>query len=138
MAQPEQERVAATRAWWDRVKTDLRSADVDLAATPPILDDALFHAQQAAEKAMKDFLVWHDVPFRKTHDLTEIGRQCLRIDASLGPELQRASLLSEYAWRFRYPMQGPPPDQAEVDQGLRTAREAVAAIAGRLPPEVSA
>ncbi len=28
-----------------------------------------FHAQQAAEKALKALLVANDIPFRKTHDL---------------------------------------------------------------------
>jgi HEPN domain-containing protein len=31
----------------------------------------VFHAQRAAEKAMKAFLAWHDVPFRKTHNLED-------------------------------------------------------------------
>jgi hypothetical protein len=33
-----------------------------------------FHAQQAAEKALKAFLAFHDEPFRKTHGIEEIGR----------------------------------------------------------------
>jgi prevent-host-death family protein len=31
----------------------------------------VFHAQQAAEKAMKGYLSWHDQAFRKTHDLDQ-------------------------------------------------------------------
>jgi hypothetical protein len=38
----------------------LRGADIDLAASPPIIEDMLFHCQQAAEKAMKGFLTAHD------------------------------------------------------------------------------
>ena len=39
-----------TRAWLARAHEDLRGAEVDLTATPPLLGDATFHCQQAAEK----------------------------------------------------------------------------------------
>ena len=66
-------RAADTRAWLARARDDLRGAEIDLAASPPLLGDAAFHWQQAVEKALKAFLTWHDRPFRKTHDLTEDG-----------------------------------------------------------------
>ncbi len=65
--------VAETKAWFLKAAADLRAAECDLAATPPLLEDAAFHCQQAAEKALKGFLTWHSVPFRKTHSLEEIG-----------------------------------------------------------------
>lgn len=40
-------RVAEARAWLARSASDLRAAAHDLAAVPPILDDAVFHCQQA-------------------------------------------------------------------------------------------
>jgi len=61
---------------------DLRTAAHQLTAAPPFTGDAVFHAQQAAEKSLKGFLAWHDVPFRKTHDLAEIGRQCAESEVS--------------------------------------------------------
>jgi hypothetical protein len=30
---------------------------------------------RAAEEAMKAFLAWHDAPFRKTHNLEELGQR---------------------------------------------------------------
>ncbi len=52
----------------------LAQAENDLAFARYALEGGYFHqacfvAQQAAEKAMKGLLMWHDVPFRKTHDL---------------------------------------------------------------------
>ena len=75
------------RAWLARANDDLRGAEIDLAAAPPLLGDAAFHCQQAAEKALKGLLTWHDREFRKTHDLVELGGQCVAIDASLEPIL---------------------------------------------------
>ncbi len=33
---------------------------------------------------------WHSIAFRKTHSLEEIGEQCLRIDGTLKPLVDRA------------------------------------------------
>jgi hypothetical protein len=66
-------RAADARAWIEKATLDLRSAEADLAARPAIIGDALFHCQQAVEKALKGLLAWHDEPFRKTHDLAELG-----------------------------------------------------------------
>jgi HEPN domain-containing protein len=45
------EKIAEVRAWLQKAQNDLRGADIDLAASPPLIEDALFHCQQAAEKA---------------------------------------------------------------------------------------
>jgi HEPN domain-containing protein len=126
-------RVEDTRAWLTKVANDLRGAEIDLAATPPLLDDLVFHCQQAAEKALKAFLTWHDEPFRRTHDLEEIGRQCTAIDPSLSPVVESAEPLSDYAWQFRYPGDEPAPTVEEAAEALALAREVVAAVHARLP-----
>jgi HEPN domain-containing protein len=100
-------RVADTRAWLTKMSKDLRDAEIDLAADPPLLEDVMFHCQQAVEKVLKAFLTWHDRLFRKTHDLVEVGGQCVTIDSTLEPLLRRAAPLTEYAWKFRYPSDVP-------------------------------
>lgn len=82
--------IAETRGWFTKAANDLRAADHEFSAVPPLLDDIVFHCQQAAEKAMKGFLTWHNRPFRKTHSLEEIGEQCLAIDQTLKPLVDRA------------------------------------------------
>ena len=52
---------------------------------------------------MKAFLTWHDRVFRKTHDLVELGGQCVARDTTLESVLRAAAPLTEYAWRYRYP-----------------------------------
>ncbi|MBI4828548.1 MAG: HEPN domain-containing protein [Nitrospinae bacterium] len=130
-------RIAETRGWLIRAATDIRAAEHDLAATPPILSDAVFHCQQAAEKAFKAFLTWRDTPFRKTHSLEEIGEQCIDGDSSLREIVDKAVPLTEYAWKFRYP--GPPeePDRAEAQEALMAAREVYEAVVSRLPRDTT-
>lgn len=128
-------RVADTRARLAKADTDLKAAAHELTAVPPFTADAVFHAQQAAEKAMKGFLAWHDVPFRKTHDLAEIGRQCADIDPSLASLLMRAAGLTQYAWKFRYPGECEEPSPEEAEASIALAREVHDAIVSFLPQE---
>jgi hypothetical protein len=88
------------------------------------------------EKALKGFLAWHDVPFRKTHYLMEIGEACIAIDATLKELVGRAVPLTEYAWKFRYPGETAAPARKEVAFALVLATEVYQAIIARLPKEV--
>ena len=131
-------RIADTRSWLTKANMDCEAAAFELTAEPPFVEDIVFHAQQAAEKALKAYLAWNDIPFRKTHDLAEIGRQCAAIDPSLEPLLVRAARLTEYSWKFRYPGDAEEPTREEAERALVLAREVVDAILVRMPPEVRA
>ncbi|MBA3258220.1 MAG: HEPN domain-containing protein [Gemmatimonadales bacterium] len=85
-----------------KARLDLDAGTFEL-ANLALLGDVVFHAQQAAEKSFKALLAWHDIPFRKTHDLGAIGGACLEIDASLRQLVDGAVHLTPYAWKFRYP-----------------------------------
>jgi len=129
-------RAADTRGWLRRAAADLRGADVDLRAAPPLIGDALFHCQQVAEKALKAFLAWHDVPFRKTHDLAEIGQQCIALDRSLESLCRSAEGLTTFAWIFRYPGEPEEPPVEEAVRALALARNVYDAVLSRLPGDV--
>jgi len=75
-------RIKETNSWLTKASDDLRAANHQMSAEPPLMEDAAFHCQQAVEKSLKAFLSWQDQPFRKTHDLIELGRQCAEIDPS--------------------------------------------------------
>lgn len=128
-------RVADTRGWLAKARADLRAAEHEFRAVPPILDDIVFHCQQAAEKALKGFLAWHGRPFRKTHSLEELGEQCLDVDPTLRALVDRAVPLTEYAWKFRYPGEPEEPSQEEAEEALAIAREVYTATVARLPEE---
>lgn len=88
-------RLADTRAWLEKARLDLGAGHADLRSEPSFTGDAMFHAQQATEKALKCLLAWHDTPFRKTHDLADLGNLCANLDGSLEPLLRRAALEGE-------------------------------------------
>jgi HEPN domain-containing protein len=134
---PEQARAEDVRAWLQKAALDLRSAEHAMSEREASLrSDVVFHAQQAAEKSFKAFLAWHDVAFRKTHNLEELGRACVSIDATLRATVDRAVPLTEYAWRFRYPGEPSEPSGEEANEALNTACEVFEALASRLPKNV--
>ena len=133
---PDPVRAADTFGWLARARMDLRGAEVDLAASPPLCGDAAFHCQQAIEKALKAFLTWHDQPFRKTHDLVELGGQVAQLAPELEPLLRSTAPLTEYAWRFRYPGEPAEPSVGEVRGALALAESVVGAIVRSLPADL--
>lgn len=116
------EKIAEVNAWLKKSADDIRSAEVDLSAAPPIIEDALFHCQQAVEKALKGFLTANDHPFRKTHDLDVLAQDCIAVDPSLAGILEPAIDLTVYAWLFRYPGDAETPDIHEAGNAIELAR----------------
>ncbi len=132
---PEGERAAEVREWLQKAALDLRGARLDLGANPPLTEDALFHCQQIAEKALKAFLVWHDVAVRKTHSIEELGHAACLIEPALEPLVNEAVPLTEYAWAFRYPGALLSPDPGEAMKALDVAVKLALAVLSRLPTE---
>lgn len=128
-------RVADTRAWLIKAEKDLRSAEHALSASPPLLEDVVFHCQQAVEKVLKGLLSWHDIPFRKTHSIEELGQQCIAIDPAMKDKLYQAAPLTEYAWKFRYPGAPEEPTNEEAEEALCISHEIYEDVLVRLPPD---
>ena len=129
------ERIAEVRSWFVKAGEDLRAAAFELTSQPPLTADIVFHAQQTVEKAIKGFLCWHDRPFRKTHNLVEIGEVAAAVDPALEPVLRRAAPMTEYAWRFRYPGDLLEPPVEEAREALAIAREVFESLSSKLPAE---
>ena len=103
----------------------LREAAKDRHAAQLLLEPepsrSVFHSQQLAEKAVKAFLTFRRIEFRKTHDLTDLGSQCASADPSLEPILRAVARLTEYASAFRYPDAPYEPDASEAAEALTVA-----------------
>jgi len=133
---PDPELVLETKAWFKKAAHDLRMAELALRDDPPLNDQAVYHAQQSAEKAMKGMLTWQEQIFRKTHNLVELGEACAKLLPDIEPLFRRCASLSDYAWQYRYPGDMDEPDPEETEDALNLAREAVTLILSFLPDEV--
>ena len=78
---PIEVKTGVVREWLAKAAGDLNAAKVP--ANAGNKDNALYHCQQCAEKSWKAFLTWSDRPFRRTHDLEELGAACATLDDSL-------------------------------------------------------
>lgn len=110
--------------WLTRADHDLRSARALSELAEPLLDTAIYHCQQAGEKAVKAWLQAADATFPRTHDI-EILVQCARdIEPSFDQLSSAASVLTPYATAYRYPggFDEPMPTGEEYDEAFRFAQ----------------
>lgn len=122
--------------WLMRAQHDLAAAR-KLAADPdPYLDTAIYHCQQAAEKVVKDFLVFHKQRFEKTHHIPLLISLAIPFASEFSAWMDEAERLTPYATAFRYPGEALAPDQAEFDLALEAADGLYTFVLSLLPEKV--
>jgi len=94
-------RADLANAWLRKAASDLATVEACLAAGRG-LDAACFHCQQAAEKALKAFLIARDQDFPHTHDLQRLVALCAKVEAGFRRLQTAAQRLNPYAVDFRY------------------------------------
>jgi nitrogen fixation NifU-like protein len=124
------------QVWLTKARSDLTSARKLAAEPEPCLDTAIYHCQQAAEKGIKAFLVCHDQPFEKTHDLTELVELALPFSPAFVAWRDAASRLTPYASDFRYPGPRIEPSQEELQCALADATALYDFVLSLLPQAV--
>jgi HEPN domain-containing protein len=130
---PDDARAGEAREWFGKAAEDIESSRALVASGH--FANALFFCQQAAEKSLKGFLTWHERTFRRTHDLEELGSACGAIDNSLAALVEEADVLSEYAWKLRYPGAPYLPNREEAESMLALAVRVFQEVQSRLPLE---
>ena len=120
--------------WLVKAERDL--ASMRLLGEASYFDTALYHAQQAAEKAVKGLLLFHGQEFEKTHDIEKLVRLGTPFVAELAFQLPKAELLTPYAMRFRYPGEFLEPDGEEFSKAEQAATDFYNFILSQLPKEV--
>ncbi len=112
------------KAWMVKAWRDLETARRSGTGEPPFYDIAVYHCQQAAEKAVKAFLVHHGKPYEKTHDIEVLIDLAGEIDPKFSDLADAADALTPYATRFRYPNAtfAVEPQPVEYDEALQHAQ----------------
>jgi len=124
------------RNWLTKAAHDLAVSKKLTSGEDQYADVAIYHCQQAAEKAIKGYLLLHGKEFPKTHDL----RLLVQLAVSVNPEFAKcedaADVLTPYATEFRYPGEIMNPTDEEMDEGIRLAEEIVTYVISLLPGEL--
>jgi HEPN domain-containing protein len=114
--------------WLLKSQQDLAVAQLLIEKQHNYLGIAVYHCQQCVEKGLKAYLTYHDVLFKKTHDLTVLVRLCMEFEARFETLLEAAEMLTPYATNFRYPSDWVEPEAAEAQDALRLSSEALTLI----------
>lgn len=89
------------RDWLIKAKDDLRWINASL--KDEIYYGACFAAQQAAEKALKAYLLFKNAIPRRIHDLSALLEDCIELDEEFEKLIDQAATLSGYYVEARYP-----------------------------------
>lgn len=115
--------------WLNRARGDLALARAPL-PEGGFYEDLGFHAQQAAEKALKSVYVKYGWTFRYVHDLDELitGLKTHGVDVPMS--VLEAVSLTPYAFEARYPSFSEPLTEEEYRQAVEIAEHVVEWAAG--------
>jgi len=109
------------REWLSRARSDLILAKA--AGVGIYLEDLCFHAQQAAEKAVKALLIRQRVDFPYVHDLAELLTLLERTGLSLPESIRQSAKLTRFAVFTRYPGIASPISEEEYQEAVNLAEE---------------
>ncbi len=125
------------RDWLTRASHDLGAARALCALEPPLLDAAIYHCQQAAEKTVKGWLQLQDDPFPKTHDIADLVNQAAKLEQDFKQFATAAAVLTPYVSAYRYPggSDDPMPSREEFDEALQHAQSIYDFVVSRVPSE---
>jgi HEPN domain-containing protein len=124
---PTQKQPEESRAWLQYAGEDLDAARALLKMKPAMVRQALFHAQQAAEKALKGFLIGNAKPYPLIHDIDRLRARCSELDCTLDQLAMECLPLTPFAGLSRYPGE---PEVPDLDWALALLAAAEALVRG--------
>jgi len=116
--------------WIKRAEDDWKTIQVLRQLPEPLWEIAGFHAQQAAEKYMKAFLIHHGWKLKKTHDLTDLLSDCVSYDSGLSSLSAECQQLTPFVLAGRYPAL--PITEAQCRSAISAAEHIRSEISKRL------
>lgn len=125
------------KAWLVRARNDLATAEFLIEGRADLLDTAVYHCQQAGEKALKAWLVSQNMPVQKTHDLGLLVQRAAATHEAFGTLRSDADFLTPLATAFRYPAddEAHMPTPVQADQALASARRIYSLVLAALPSD---
>lgn len=133
MKRPEEVKLEFTRDWVRKAEGDFKAAELLLQSGEGFQFQTAFHAQQAAEKYLKAFLVWHQIEFPKTHDIGKLTTLAADVDADLPAAVGEAESLTPFGVDLRYPGEYADVTPEDAQNAVALAKRVRDEIRDRLP-----
>jgi len=126
-----------SRAWLLKAHSDLHTAQQIGSLPDGHLDAGIYHCQQAAEKSLKGFLIYHAKPFGKVHDLGKIIEQAIGVNPAFRQYEDAADALTPYSVAYRYPDEQGflEPSREEFGEAVQYAQTIYDFVLSLLPTE---
>ena len=120
------------QAWCEKGRRDFITAQNSLLDTKEIFPDIIcFHAQQAAEKYLKAYLVFLEQDFPKTHALEDLVVIASSKDPTCRNIFTVACNLTPYAVEVRYP-DSPSPLPEDAREAVHAAKAIMNYVLGKI------
>ena len=122
------------RTWIAKADNDLLNIRNNLGAEQVPWDTVCFHAQQAAEKTLKAFLVARGQVVTRTHDLVALLSEAVAAGGSFEQLEHDCRLLAPHAVLLRYPGVAGEPSEQEGRAAVAAAERVCERVRAALEP----
>ena len=114
--------------WFERAQKDIEDAELLLKESRTVENAALL-IQQAIEKYLKGFLIYHDWELEKIHDLITLINYASKIDDSFEEFVPSLRMITNFYFESRYPIAYEPEyTKEEIRKSLKEAKKLIALI----------
>ena len=132
-----EDKIRYIQNWIKKSWSDLQTAKKLMSDEDPFFDTAIYHCQQAAEKALKGFLAFHDQEIDRTHDIETLVIAAARFNSQFNEFIDDGVLLTPYATAYRYPdEEWNEPDKDEMMAAFDAANKIFDFVWSTLPKSV--
>ncbi len=118
--------VGTPQDWLRHARADLQLARLARGQPGVLSEQVCFHAQQAAEKALKAILIARNMEFPFVHDLDELVELCREAGLTVPAGLEELDTLTPYAVAARYPGAESSPSETDASSAVELAARAIA------------
>ncbi len=134
-------RILNGRVWLDSANYDLRASRMLL--NPDAANAACFHAQQAAEKALKAFLIYCGFILERSHSVMGLAARCIEQDPDFRSIAADANAVTGLYTDTRYAEEGngfvfKNYELPEAERAVEAAARIVALVESKIPPRPEA
>jgi len=97
------DKITESNKWIEFAENDYEAATLLEKAHKPLLEIICFHCQQSAEKYLKAYIIRNEGEIKRTHNLGEILKDCIKYDSNFESIKDSCIDLTDYAVETRYP-----------------------------------
>lgn len=120
------------KRWINKGDHDLGTAIITYQHIPEYVDTITFHCQQAIEKYLKAYLIFHSTTFKFSHDLVYLLDIIVQKDPEMDTYYDELSKLQGYAVEIRYPNEIIFLSKEVVEKAILLAKEIRTGLTNRM------